>query len=459
MFFSKFEPEIVRTTFREKQFLLKKSLNIILNSDILILYGFDTNYYGFKEMKVFIRIVIYTCFALLTAAMLWIGKLDTDLYDTKISKDTIQLFNPNNGKYLFLKTWQEVKQSYYDPEMNRQDWQRWKDRYLDQVNSTDDAIVAINTMLSSLNDPYSIFMDKEEFQEQMNQIDSKINGIGVHISVESGKIVIFSVMEGSPAEKAGLKNNDIIINVDGKDTQGLSIQSVAGLIRGKKGSVVEVTVLRGNEKITKKITRDEIKIENLTYKLIDGYAYINLRTFIADTVSEEFDEAIAKAKKDKAKGYIIDLRNNTGGLLGNAIYIANLFLEQGDIVLIVDRNGAQSNIAAKYSPEAIKEPLVILINPMSASASEILCGALKDNGRAVLVGETTFGKGLVQKVYTMPNSMGMNLTISRYLTPNGTDIHKKGIAPDYNVKITEESVKKGEDVQLKKALEVIKKMK
>lgn len=409
-------------------------------------------------MKVFIRIVIYSGLALLTAAMFWLVSLDIDLYETKVTPETIQLFNPSNGKFLFLKTWRMIKSSYYDPSMNNQDWQRWKDRYLDKINSNEDAIVAINSMLSSLNDPYSIFMDEEEFENQMSQIDSKISGIGVHISVESGKILVFSVIEGSPAQKAGLKNGDIIINVDGKETQGLSIQGVANLIRGEKGSTVEITVLRGKEKIEKKIVRDEIKIENIEHKMIDKYAYINIKSFIAETLPEEFNAALADVQKNNPKGYIIDLRNNTGGLLSNAIYIANLFLEQGDIVLIVNRDGVQNNIAAKYNPEYIKEPVVILINPLSASASEIFCGALKDNNRATLVGDKTFGKGLVQKVYTMPNSMGMNLTISRYLTPKGTDIHKVGIKPDYNVKVSYDDFKNNKDTQLDKAIEVIKKM-
>ena len=409
-------------------------------------------------MKIFIRIVIYSMLTLVTASMLWLMNLDEDLYETKITPKTIKLFNTTNGKFLFLKTWKIIKGSYYDPKMNNQDWQRWKDRYIDKINTTDDAIVAINSMLASLDDPYSIFMDSEEFSEQMNQIDSKINGIGVHISFESGKVIVFSVVEGSPAQKAGLQNGDIIVKVDDKDTQGLSIQAVATLIRGEKGTPVNVTVLRGDKKIEKKIIRDEIKIKNVSYKMIDGYSYININSFISENVPEEFNNAIVDSKKHNAKGYIIDLRGNTGGLLGNAIYIANMFLEQGDIVLIVNRNGIKNNISAKYNPEAIKEPVVVLINPLSASASEILCGALKDNNRAVLVGDTTFGKGLVQKVYSMPSSTGMNLTISRYLTPNGTDIHKKGIKPDYDVKMTFENYKQKNDVQLKKALEIIKKM-
>ena len=409
-------------------------------------------------MKTFIRIVIYSAFALLTASMLWLLNLDVDLYNTKITPQTIKLFNPSSGKFLFLKTWRIIKSAYYDPEMNKQDWQRWKDRYLDEINSVEDATVAINSMLASLDDPYSIFMDSEEFSEQLRQIDSKINGIGVHISFESGKVIVFSVIEGSPAQKAGLANGDIIIKVDDKDTQGLNIQAVAALIRGEKGTPVEITVLRGDKKIEKKIIRDEIKIENVTHKMIGDYSYINISSFIAESLPEEFNKAIEDSQKHNAKGYIIDLRGNTGGLLGNALYIANVFLEQGDIVLIVNRNGIKNNIPAKYNPDAIKEPVVILINPLSASASEILCGALKDNSRAVLVGETTFGKGLVQKVYSMPSSTGMNLTISKYLTPNGTDIHKKGIKPDISVKMTYENYKQKDDIQLKKALEVIKKL-
>ena len=410
-------------------------------------------------MKTFIRIIIYSGLIIITGAMIWLMNLDVDLYETKLTPETIQLFSPNNGKFLFLKTWRTIKGAYYEPDLNKQDWQKWKDRYLDKINTIDDAIVAIDSMLYSLNDPYSRFMNKDEFNEQMEQIDSKINGIGVHISNESGKITVMGVIEGSPAQKADLKEGDIIIVVDGKETQGMNIQSVANAIRGEKGTAVDITVLRGKEKLTKHIVRDEIKVENLTRKMIDGYAYINLQTFIAESLPEEFNNAVDFAKKNHAKGYIIDLRGNTGGLLSNAIYIANMFMEQGDIVLIVDRNGIQNNISAKYNPDAIKEPLVILISPLSASASEILCGALKDNKRAVLVGETTFGKGLVQKVYNMPNSTGMNLTISKYLTPNGTDIHKVGIKPDYEVKWTYEDYKKHNDKQLKKALEVIKKLK
>ncbi len=410
-------------------------------------------------MKTFVRIVIYSLFALLAAAMIWLMNLDIDLYETKITPETIKLFNTNNGKFLFMKAWKIIKTSYYEPNLNRQDWLYWKDRYIDKINSIDDATVAIDSMLASLDDPYSVFMTKEEFQEQLDQIDSKIIGIGVHITFESGKIVILSVIEGSPAQKAGLQNGDLIIKVDDKETQGMSIQSVAAIIRGEKGSTVNITVLRGDKKIEKKIVRDEIKIENVSHKMIDGYAYINVKNFIAETVADEFSSAVEDAKKNKAKGYIIDLRGNTGGLLSNALYLSNMFLEQGDIVLIVNRNGVKNNIAAKYNPDAIKEPVVILINPLSASASEIFCGALKDNGRAVLVGETTFGKGLVQKVYSMPNSTGMNLTISRYLTPNGTDIHKVGIKPDYEVKMTFKNYNEKNDIQLIKALEVIKKLK
>ena len=219
-------------------------------------------------MKNLVRVIIYTSMALIISMMLWMSNLDVDLYETKISKDTIQLFNTKGGKYLFLKTWKIVKSSYYEPDMNKQDWEKWKDRYFDKIKTTDDAIVAIETMLASLNDPYSIFMTKEEFEEELSQIDSKINGIGVHISNESGKVVIFSVIEGSPAQKAGLKANDIIINIDGKDAQGLNIQAVANAIRGEKGTTVEVTVLRGDKKITKKIVRDEIKIENVSRYLV-----------------------------------------------------------------------------------------------------------------------------------------------------------------------------------------------
>lgn len=375
---------------------------------------------------------------------------------TSDTEDMIDHTNVSSQR-LFDMSWKTIRDNYYDSELNSQLWSRWKDHYHGKIKTDDDAKVAIETMLASLDDPYSKFMDKSEYLEQNNSINSKITGIGVNIASVSGKIHIINVMDGTPAKFANLLPDDIIMSINGKDVNGLSLSDVAKLVRGPENSFVVITVLRGNEKLTKRVMRKEIKIKTVKSSILDKtIGYIQISSFIGSATPNEFLEALEKTKE--TEGLIIDLRGNTGGLLPNAVFIANLFIPDGNIVSIVGRNGYKYDINAQDTEYNIKKPTVVLIDGGSASASEILSGALKDYNRAKLLGTKTYGKGMVQKIIPMPNETGLNLTIAKYLTPKGYDINKKGILPDINVELNIKDVKNNNDAQLQTAKNVLSKM-
>lgn len=361
-----------------------------------------------------------------------------------------------SSQKLFDSTWDVIQDNYYDSSMNSQTWKRWKDHYHGKIKTDEDAKVAIDTMLASLDDPYSRYMSKNEYTEQNNSINSKITGIGVNISSISGKINIINVMEGTPAQFANLLPNDVILSIDGKDVNGLSLAEVANLVRGPENTFVQLTILRNKDKLTKKVMRKEIKIKTVKSSIDKNIGYIQITSFIGSTTPNEFMEALEKTKD--TEGLILDLRGNTGGLLPNAIFVANLFIPQGNIVSIVGRNGYKYDIYAQDTEYGIHKPTVVLVDNGSASASEILSGALKDYKKATLVGTKTYGKGMVQKIIPMPNETGINLTIAKYLTPKGTDINKKGINPDVKVNFTVNDIKNHNDAQLQTAKNVLSKM-
>ena len=362
-----------------------------------------------------------------------------------------------NPKRLFLKSWRLIKSKYYDPTLNGQDWTKWNKHYIDQIKTEEDAYVAINSMLASLDDPYSRFLNREEFKEQNTNIDAKIVGIGVNIMSISGKIIIISVVDSTPAQKAGIQAGDIILKVGDKDVSGKTISDVAALIRGEINTIVKLELLRDKKRLTKEIKREEIHIKNIKASIIDkDIGYIQIGSFISSDMTKEFVDALNKTQN--CPGLIIDLRGNTGGLMPNAVVIADMFLTQGHIVSIVDRDKQKAVINAQAKPYAINKPLVILIDEGTASASEILSGALKDNQKAILVGKRTYGKGMIQRIYPMPNQTGMNLTIAKYLTPKGIDINKKGISPDYEVEYTAKDFINDKDPQMDEAKRIIKKL-
>lgn len=355
---------------------------------------------------------------------------------------------------LFLTSWHKLQVEYYDKSLNHQDWEKWKDHYLSQIKTKEDAYVAIDSIIESLNDPYTRFLRPEEFEEQNIGINAKLYGIGVNIAETAGKTMVVGVLDGTPAQNAGLKPGDIISKVNQTEIKGLKINDVAKLVRGPVNSKLKLTVLRDKKTIVFNIKRKEIKIKTVSLKMTDGIAHITISSFLSQETPTEVEEALDKSQK--AKGIILDLRGNTGGLLPNAVIIANMFLPHGNIVSIVDRNGKSTDIEANLNVDYVRKPLVVLIDEGSASASEILSGALKDYHRAVLVGEKTFGKGLVQKIETIQDVNGLNITIAKYLTPAGTDINKKGIEPDYKVDYSKKDFLKHKDPQLDKAKQLIK---
>lgn len=358
---------------------------------------------------------------------------------------------------LFDRTWRVISKEYYEPGLNHQNWNRWRTRYQGKIKTQDDARVAIDTMIASLDEPYTRFMPKKEFEELTTSISSKIYGIGVNIYSNSGKTEIFNVMPGTPADFAQLKQGDIITHVDGKDIAGMNVSEVASLVRGPENSMVEITVLRDGKKLTKIIKRKEIKIKSVKSSVLDNHiGYIKIITFMSGSTPNEFMEALNNTKDTDS--LIIDLRGNTGGLLDNAVFIADRFINKGTIVDIIYRNGNKKTVRARDEGNPLNKPVVVLVNGTSASASEILSGALQDAHKAILVGNKTFGKGLVQKVVPLPNSTGVNVTIARYLTPNGTDINKLGIKPDVEIGTDLDFLlEKEPDVQLEKAKEILNK--
>lgn len=356
---------------------------------------------------------------------------------------------------LFDRTWRIISKEYYEPTLNHQNWARWKYHYQGKIKTDEDARVAIDTMIASLNEPYTRFMTKKDYEDLTTSITSKIYGIGVNIYSNAGKIEIFNVMPATPADFAQLKQGDIITAVNGKDTNGMNVSEVASLVRGPENSVVELTILRNNKKITKKIKRKEIKIKTVRSSIVDNHiGYIQILSFMSGSTPNEFVDALNNTKNTDS--LILDLRGNTGGLLDNAVFIADIFLQKGTIVDIIYRNGYKKSIRAQDGIQPIDKPVVVLVNGASASASEILSGALKDYHRATLVGKKTFGKGLVQKVVPLPNQTGVNITIARYLTPNGTDINKLGIKPDVEIGNDYETITNNKnDVQLEKAKDIL----
>lgn len=391
--------------------------------------------------------------ALITLALLLVG--------ITLSKSNTAL--AESETVLYDMVWKIVNSRFLDQTNNGQDWNRWRHKYDDKIKTPEDAYVAIDTMVASLNDRYTRFVPPKEFEEEKSMIKGSLFGIGVQIGLRDGKVLIISPIEDTPGEKAGLLAEDEILSIDGVSTKDMSIDKAADKIRGEKGTTVELLIKRkGSPDKVYKVVRDEIKIKSISqkvpenFKLDDSIGYIRLSSFMGRNVPSDFQNLLIQYK-DK-DGVIIDLRGNTGGLLNNAIQISDYFLDNEIIVSTVDRDGYKetSRSSRKYFST---QPLVILINKGSASASEIMSGALKDNQRAILVGENTFGKGVVQEVKSLtPFKAGLNITIQKYLTPNGTDINKKGISPDIEVKLTAEDIKAKDDKQLSKAQDVLLQM-
>jgi carboxyl-terminal processing protease len=352
---------------------------------------------------------------------------------------------------LYDDVWRLVYDHYLDPSLNHQDWSRWRHRYDEKLNTMDDAYVAIHTMLISLNDEYTRLLTPKVAAEQDMQITSRLFGVGIQLGQVDGKTLVIACIEDSPAERAKIMPKDQILKVDNLSVEDLKIDEIVSHIRGPKGTKVVLTILRDGRPRDIALIRDEIRLKSVTYKTLPKrIGYLRLSTFISQDAMDEVTAALEKARQE-SDALIIDLRGNTGGLLPNALEMADMFLDKGLIVSVVNRDGQrqeyESDPALSYNG-----PIALLIDTGSASASEIFSGALKDNKRAVLLGETSFGKGLVQRINNMSDGSEINMTIAKYLTPSGQDIHKKGIQPDIAIPLTRADVLAHRDKVLDRAV-------
>lgn len=351
----------------------------------------------------------------------------------------------NDPKELIDRVWQVIDKKYVDGTFNQVDWQAVRNEYLDRTYTSDEqAYDAIREMLEQLDDPYTRFMDPEEYKNLQIDTSGELTGVGIQITQdrETDKLTVVSPIEDTPAFNAGILAQDIIIKIDGQTTQGMDINEAVKLIRGPIGSQVILTIQRGSRTLDFPITRDRIEIHPVKASLQQGpsgnVGYIRLNQFSANA-AEEMQEAIQDFEQQNVSGYILDLRSNPGGLLYASIEIARMWLDEGDIVSTVNRIGV-TDLQKANSRAITDKALVVLVDGGSASASEILSGALQDNKRAMLVGTKTFGKGLVQSVQSVGNGAGLAVTIAKYFTPSGRDINHEGIVPDVEITLSEEQI-------------------
>ena len=362
------------------------------------------------------------------------------------------LVNLPQGQALFKESpkeivdevWQIIYRQYVDGTFNQVDWQAVRKEYLDKkYTDKEQAYKSIREMLKKLDDPYTRFMDPKEFKNMQVDTSGELTGVGITIGLdeETKKLTVIAPLEDTPAFKAGILAKDTITKIDGKSTEGMDTSEAVTLIRGEPGSQVKLTISRSGEKPRDYlITRAKIEIHPVDYSVKQTPAgktgYIRLKQFSANA-SKEMRDAITNLEKKNVDGYVLDLRNNPGGLLFSSIEIARMWLKDGTIVSTIDRKGVVEKEAAS-GRSLTEKPLVVLVDKGSASASEILSGALQDNKRAVLVGSKTFGKGLVQSVRPLDDGSGVAVTIAKYLTPSGADINKAGIKPDIKVELSDE---------------------
>ncbi len=334
-------------------------------------------------------------------------------------------------------------------------WDQVKDKYAGEINNQEMVYDAINGALRSLDDPYTLFLPPDEAKRFNDDLRGSFDGIGAEIEKRSGNLTIVAPLEGSPAQKAGLRAKDIIIEIDGAETTDMQLDEAIDKIRGKKGSVVKLTVIRegAGQPIEVSVTRDTIVVKSVTSEIrSDNIGYIKMSQFGEDTedlLNKAVDEMIAK----KPKGLIIDVRNNPGGFLDTAVDAGGLFLKDR-AVIVKEKNkaGDVQELRPKTSPKLTDMPIVILVNGGSASASEIFAGALQDYGRAKLVGEQTYGKGSVQQLESVAGGGAVRITVAQWLTPKDRAINKVGIKPDIEIKLTEDDVKANRDPQLDRAI-------
>ena len=345
-----------------------------------------------------------------------------------------------NQQQMVMEVWRIVNRSYVDETFNHQNWWFLRQKVLKKpLPNWDDTYTAIQDMLAVLDDPYTRFLPPDQYKSLQTNTNGELLGVGLQIAKdeEGANLKVIAPIEGSPAEAAGLLPLDEILEINGTPTRTISLDEAAARMRGAIGSQVALKVGRADQpSFEVNIRRDRIEINPVSAELrteagLPKLGYLRLRQFNGNAVSE-LKASLEDLEKQGADAYILDLRNNPGGLLTAGIEIARMWIDEGTVVYTVNRQGSLGSYDAN-GRAITADPLVVLVNKGTASASEILAGALQDNGRARLVGETTFGKGLIQSLFDLPNGAGLAVTIAKYETPSHRDINKLGIAPDQSV--------------------------
>ncbi|MEM8719741.1 MAG: carboxyl-terminal processing protease CtpA [Cyanobacteria bacterium P01_G01_bin.39] len=368
---------------------------------------------------------------------------------------------------LLLQSWRIVNQSYLDETFNHQNWWKMRERYVKKpLRDRESAYTAIEDMLATLDDPFTRLLRPEQYRSLQVNTSGELSGVGLQINVnpETKLIEVITPLAGSPAEAAGIEPRDSILEIDGVDTKTITLDEAAAKMRGKVGTTVSLRIKSGQDQGVKphnvELVRDRISL-NPVYTALDTntdkkIGYVRLNQFSANA-AKEIAHGVSKLEQQGAEAYILDLRNNPGGLLQAGVEIARMWLDEGTIVYTVNRQGALGSFDST-SEILTDDPLVVLVNQGTASASEILAGALHDNQRALLVGEKTFGKGLIQSLFELPDGAGLAVTVAKYETPNHTDINKLGIMPDDVISqkpITYTQIATDADLQYQEALKLV----
>ena len=353
---------------------------------------------------------------------------------------TIIILNISNKVYS-----QNVDKLYEKIDLFSEVLEKIQNEYVEEVDQAKTMDAAINGALQSL-DPYSAYMNPEVFKESQQETSGEFGGLGIEVTMEAGVVKVITPIDDTPAAKAGVKAGDYIVRINGEQVQGKTLMEAVNLMRGPVGTSIEITIRRKGLKKAKiiKIIREVIEVRSVISKQIQNkVGYLRLRAFNQNSGSQLKKEISKIEKNKKTVGYILDLRNNPGGLLSQAIKIADFFLDDGEIVSTNGRKARENKkFFARKGDKINGKPLIVLINNGSASASEIVAGALQDQKRAVLLGETTYGKGSVQSIIPLKNRGAIRLTVSKYYLPSGKSISEVGVIPDIKVE------EKGEDFSI-----------